>query len=114
MGLVILGGVPDVTGSSSGLMSPEDKVKLDGIESGSTRTLLVFNEVPSGSINGSNAVFTLVNTPDPSTSLMLFKNGLLQRAGASNDFLLSGSSITFNSGAIPIAGDILEATYRYT
>jgi len=72
----------------------------------------IFNETPSGTIDGVNATFTLVNTVAPANSLMLYKNGLLQAAGVSNDFTLSGSTITFNAGAIPKSGDTLIATYR--
>lgn len=43
--------------------------------------------------------------------LMLFRNGLLQREGASNDFVLTGRDITFNAGNEPLPGDILSATY---
>lgn len=67
-------------------------------------------ETPAGAINGTNAVFTLANSPIPAASLALFKNGLLQTAGS--DYTLSGASITFTSGAIPQIDDVLEAFYR--
>lgn len=69
-------------------------------------------ETPSGTINGSNATFTLANSPTGS-SLELYKNGQLMIAGASADYTLSTSTITFNSGAIPKTGDALIAFYRY-
>lgn len=50
-------------------------------------------EVPSGTINGSNKVFTLANTPDDPLSLELFLDGLKQRP--TTDYTISGSTITF-------------------
>lgn len=67
-------------------------------------------ETPAGTINGTNAVFTLANTPYPTASLSLFKNGVLQRP--STDYLLSGNTVTFQTPAIPKTGDTLVSSYR--
>jgi hypothetical protein len=48
--------------------------------------------------------------PSPATSLQLFRNGLLQKAGL--DFTLTGSSISFQPGSVPQPGDLLQASYR--
>ncbi len=77
---------------------------------GLTINNFVFNEVPSGTINGTNPTFTLANTP-ASNTLSLYVNGLKQLAGTGNDFTLSGNTITFLSGAIPTTGDQLQADY---
>ena len=69
---------------------------------------MICNEVPSGSINGSNTVFTLANTP-VTDSLSIFLNGLLQEPGAGNDYNLSTATITFTTA--PESGDILLANY---
>lgn len=69
-------------------------------------------ETPTGTVNGSNAAFTLANSPT-SSSLELFKNGQLMIAGASADYTLSTNTVTFNAGAIPKTGDVLIAFYRY-
>jgi hypothetical protein len=67
---------------------------------------------PTGTINGTNLVFTLPNAPSPAASLQLFINGILQRAGGI-DFTLSGSTITFAStAATPQTGQNLLAYYR--
>lgn len=71
----------------------------------------VWNETPGGAINGVNATFTLAAAPSPAGSLLLFRNGLLMRAGAGKDFTLSGSSITFLGGNLPQTGDDLVASY---
>ena len=76
-------------------------------------------ETPAGTINGTNATFTLVAAPSPAASLLLLRNGLVQKSGV--DYTLSGSTITFASGAIPqaptiggvVTPDILLAYYRH-
>jgi hypothetical protein len=62
-------------------------------------------DVPTGTINGTNAVFTLASAP--TGGLLLFRNGLLQQSGS--DYTLSGSTVTFLSTAIPQAADSLVA-----
>lgn len=69
------------------------------------------SEVPSGSINGANTVFTLVNTPSPVASLELYLNGL--RLDLNVDYALSGKTITFFTGSTPQTGDLLLASYRF-
>ncbi len=68
------------------------------------------NEVPQGTIDGTNAVFSLSNGPSPAASFNLFLNGVLQTNGA--DFSLSSNKITFASTSTPHAGDVLQASYR--
>lgn len=68
-------------------------------------------EVPAGVIDGSNAVFTLANAPNPPESMLLLKNGLKLRAGVA--FTLTGKTITFVPARKPQIGDILEVHYRY-
>lgn len=70
------------------------------------------NETPSGTVNGTNATFTLANAPSPAGSLILTKNGVIQKAGGV-DYTLSSLTITFVTVAIPLTGDILIAWYRY-
>ncbi len=72
----------------------------------------VYEIVPSGTINGVNDQFTLPSDPDPDNTLLLWKNGILMRRGASEDFTLSGMLITYNSGAIPQTGDTHIASYE--
>ena len=67
-------------------------------------------EVPAGAINGVNATFTLANTPNPASSLVLFRNGMAQKSGV--DFTLTGATVQFLTAAIPQAGDSLLAWYR--
>ncbi|MGA7412270.1 MAG: hypothetical protein WBW33_17465 [Bryobacteraceae bacterium] len=67
-------------------------------------------EVPSGTLNGSNLIFNLSQTPSPATSLELFRNGVLMNAGL--DFSLSTNIVTFTAIATPQTNDVLLAYYR--
>jgi hypothetical protein len=68
-------------------------------------------ETPTGAIDGVNTAFLLAHTPNPANSLLLIRNGLVLNQGS--DYSLSGSGVTFSSGALPQAGDTLLAFYRY-
>jgi hypothetical protein len=68
-------------------------------------------ETPLGLVNSSNATFTLAHSPSPSTSLSLYRNGLLLSQGS--DYTVSGNVITFFVASTPQTGDILLASYRY-
>jgi len=68
-----------------------------------------FAETPTGAINGSNAVFVLVNAPNPPESLIMVKNGIDQREGVGDDYTISGNTITFEAGNVPQTGDSLVA-----
>lgn len=62
-----------------------------GIISGGTVVNFADEEVPSGSINGTNLLFTLANTPTAGT-LKLYKNGIRLKRGL--DYTLSVATIT--------------------
>lgn len=68
------------------------------------------NEVPSGSINGSNTTFTLSYAPNPALSLNCYLDGVQQRAGGA-DFTLSSLTITY--GVAPPTGETLICSYRH-
>jgi hypothetical protein len=91
--------------------SAADCVRVDGT-SGPCGSALVFVdlETPAGTINGTNTAFTLTKAPSPASSLMLFRNGILQKVTV--DYTLSGSTVTFMSVSVPQAGDLLSASYR--
>lgn len=71
---------------------------------------LIDEEVPSGALDGVNAVFTLAQAPNPASSLYLFINGLRMHSGV--DFTLTGNTITL-TGFIPGANQNMIASYRY-
>jgi hypothetical protein len=70
----------------------------------------VNNEIPTGTINGSNTVFTTAYN-FISSSTQLYLNGLRLKPGASNDYTESSTNqITFSSP--PQSGDSLLIDYR--
>jgi len=91
---------------------PGDCVRVDGSTGacGGAFTGFVDMEVPVGVLNGVNSVFTLGQAPSPAGSLHLFRNGILQKAGA--DYTLTGNGVTFLAVSIPQVGDTLSASYR--
>jgi len=80
---------------------------LPGYPSGAT---FVDGEVPSGTLDGVNVVFNLAGTPNPPASLLLARNGLVQKPVV--DFTLAGSTVTFVSASTPQPTDVLIASYR--
>ena len=106
----------DATGSIDGAAGNlSDCLHVDGSSgacgSGTGATIgFVDAETPAGSVNNANALFTLANTPSPSSSLNLYRNGLLMNP--SGDYTVSGNSITFQGASIPQSGDTLLASYR--
>lgn len=97
-----------------------DCVRVDGTSTPcggttttTTGTLYAFAdaETPTGTVNGANPSFTVVNTPQPAASLALYRNGVLMKPGV--DFTLSGNTVTFAAASIPQTGDLLTANYRY-
>lgn len=67
-------------------------------------------ETPSGAVDGLNATFTLSKTPTPASSLLLYRNGVLQKQGL--DYTLSGAVATFEAASLPQSGDLLLADRR--
>lgn len=62
-------------------------------------------EVPSGTIDGINSIFSVLNAPTPPSSLQLFINGVLQA--------ITPNGRTITLAFAPQIGDTLEAFYRY-
>jgi hypothetical protein len=69
-------------------------------------------EVPAGLVNGANVSYTVSTVPVPTSSLYLYRNGVLQKPGL--DYNLSGNSIQFLTVSTPQPGDTLLASYRVT
>lgn len=92
---------------------PGDCVRVDGTTGtcGTGAPIgFVDMEVPVGTLNGVNGIFTLGQAPSPAASLHLYRNGILQKK--SSDYTLTGNGVTFLSVSIPQPGDTLTASYR--
>ncbi len=71
-------------------------------------------EIPTGVMNGTNAIFTVANKPSPSSSLQVVLRGSSLFNGY--DYIVSGSTIEFltASGAnVPKSGNAFFSHYRY-
>jgi hypothetical protein len=92
-----------------------DCMHVDGTSgacgTGGSTINFVDGESPGGVVDGSNVTFTLANAPSPSTSLHLFRNGIVQKLGF--DYTFSGLTIVFVAGATPQPGDTILADYRH-
>lgn len=64
-------------------------------------------ETPSGSVNGSNAAFTLAFTPDDSAGVRVYVNGLIQKP--TTHYTISSTTITFVTA--PAVGQDLLVEY---
>ncbi len=96
---------------------PSDCVRVDGSSgpcgtgSGSTGQIsFIDSEALSGIVDGSNTTFLVSTPPSPASSVSVYRNGLLQKAG--QDYTLSGQSVSFVSDDTPQPGDTLLASYR--
>lgn len=95
-------------------LTAEEELVVQAISGG---TYFVENEVPSGSVNGTdgtdgNAVFTTANTVNPTSSIEVWLNGVKMKGGGVDYTFSSTDTITFVSGKIPITGDLLLVNYR--
>jgi hypothetical protein len=67
---------------------------------------VVANEIPTGSINGSNTAFNLANTP-VTGSVQVYLNGVKQKP--TTDYTIATATITFVTA--PSTGDYVEVIY---
>lgn len=71
---------------------------------------IVKNEVPSGTINGSNMAFGVAAAFTPGT-LAVYLNGQRLRSGASNDYTENASLRGFTMNFAPLTDDVLAVDY---
>lgn len=97
------------------VVSDQLEVKLNGSSLVSAAAGLSVNQAkwitritPTGTVNGSNTTFTLPSTPVTGTE-HVFLNGLCQDAGASEDYVLTGTSLVFNTA--PETGAKIRVSY---
>ena len=67
-------------------------------------------EIPSGIVDGVNKLFILTQTPEIQSE-HLFLNGLLQDPGETEDYVISGNTITFIDS--PMEGSKIRCSYRH-
>ena len=75
---------------------------------------MAYNEIPSGTIDGTNMTFALSNEPINGATLSLNGQILTPTASAgTKDYAISGDTITLTIDYPPIDDDVLLATYSY-
>jgi len=102
------GALESVSGTAS------DCVRVDGSSGpcGDPAPSFTDGDSPSGIVDGSNTIFTLSATPDPPSSLAVYRNGLLQKVA--QDYTFGGRTVQFTTASTPQPGDTLLASYRLT
>lgn len=96
-----IGNVANLTTSSkANLVSALNEINAKSVGDTYVR------ETPVGSIDGTNTIFTLSNSPIAST-VQVFLNGVLQET--TDDYTLSGTAVTFASA--PFSGDKVKVIY---
>jgi hypothetical protein len=83
---------------------------LERTGGGDSLDSLIINEIPSGTINGSNQLFTLANKYK-AASTMVYKNGsLLKPTTDYTETSTTAGTITF--AVAPAGGSVILITYR--
>jgi hypothetical protein len=100
------GLIESATGNASDCMHVDGSSGACGVGA----PTFVDGDLPAGVLDGANSTFTLTAVPSPSTSLSFYRNGVLQEQ--SIDYMVSGNSVQFLTGAAPQPGDTLMASYR--
>lgn len=91
--------------SSGDELTPTEELTVQAIAGG---TYFVENEIPTGTINGSNTAFTLAAAPSPTSSLEVFLQG--QRQKLTTEWSVSGTTLTMVTA--PETGQVLTVNYR--
>jgi hypothetical protein len=104
-----LGSIDGVNGNASDCLHVDGSSGACG-SSGASAAAFMDSDSPAGIVDGSNMSFTLSQTPSPSTSVSLYRNGIMQKAGL--DFSLNGNAVAFVAASTPQPGDTLLASYR--
>jgi hypothetical protein len=104
-----LGSIDGATGNASDCLHVDGSSGACG-SGGGTSASFEDGDSPAGIVDGSNTTFTLSATPSPAGSLALYRNGIMQKA--TQDFTISGNTLTFVTADAPQPGDTLLASYR--
>lgn len=87
---------------------PTKNALYDKIETVAGVTVTPYQETPAGTVNGSNAVFTLANTPANAANVIFMFDGVVQRNGV--DYTMAGAVATFT--VAPETGTEIWAAYN--
>ena len=96
------------TSNSGGTLGSSSVTYVQDTSGSVTTSNFVFNETPSGSLNGLNTTYTLAFTPTANT-LQLYMNGIRLKSGAGNDYTITTNTITMATA--PTSTDVLICDY---
>ena len=101
------GAIESVLGGAS------DCVHVDGTSGPCATGGVVFvdGETLAGIVDGVNNSFALSAAPNPLSSLMIYRNGILLSRGS--DFSITATNVSFVPRSIPNPGDTMQAWYRH-
>lgn len=74
---------------------------------GSNIQKIWIQEVPAGTVNGSNTVFTLSQTPIEADAVLVLVNGIVRKK--TTEWSISGATVTFVTA--PALAQIVEVQY---
>lgn len=63
----------------------------------------------SGTVNGTNDTFTISNVPREPDALVVYVDGIMRTRSV--EYTFSGTTITFQTGHIPVTGQTVEVYY---
>jgi hypothetical protein len=101
-------GLDELIKELEGKISKGGRIGGGGFNYGALTIHQTFDETPVNS--GDNINFTIAIAPNPTNSLRLYRNGQRLKIGASNDYTVSGHTITLLTAFS--AGEILTADYQ--
>jgi len=104
------GALEAIAGNVSDCVHVDGSSGPCGTASAATGPSFTDGETPGGLVNGANTAFTTIVAPTPSSSLALYRNGVMQKPGL--DYTLNGNSVQFRAASTPQVGDTLLAYYR--
>ena len=113
-GTVAIPRLPVATTSTLGVVEPDGTTIF--VSSGVISVPhVVDNEVPTGTIDSVNTVFTIAHAPNPPSSYKLYYGGMRLTYGTdflgSADYTVSGTTLTYRTA--PTSGENHVADYRY-
>jgi hypothetical protein len=73
----------------------------------------VYKDLTSQIVSGGETSFTLDSTPVDPNSAQLFLEGQKRYYGASNDFTISGTTLTWNNSPVLAIGQVFEVQYDF-
>ena len=74
-------------------------------------SILIKNEILTGTVNGTNPTFTLSIAPTDSSGVRVLIDG---RTIQKSKYTIAGTTVTFNVGSIPAPGQFVQAVYQYS